>query len=341
MTILEPTHLNPGLLILHGNRLEQLAEALFAWLERNPLGPLEEECFLVQSNGMAEWLKMEIASSQGVCAATKVELPERFLRLAYRAVLGRAAVPPGSALDKLPMTWRLMGLLPRLAAQPGFEPVAGFLGNRDGNGDPGRRLQLAQRLADLFDQYQVYRGDWLHDWAAGRDVLRAAAQGSAARAAAVPAQQRWQPELWRAMLAGLTQTEQLATRPLLHQRFLEALASSPERRALPRRIVLFGTTHIPNQTLEAICALSAHCQVLMAVPNPCRFHWADIIDGRELLHAPRHRQPSRTGRELASVALQDMHAHAHPLLAAWGRQARDFVRQLDVFEQVMLAELIK
>ena len=45
-----------GLLILHGNRLELLAEATFAWLSAHPLGPLEEETFLVQSNGMAEWV---------------------------------------------------------------------------------------------------------------------------------------------------------------------------------------------------------------------------------------------------------------------------------------------
>ena len=118
----------PGLLILHGNRLEQLTEAVLSWVARHPLGPLEEEVFLVQSNGMAEWLKMEIASAHGVCAATRVELPARFIWRAYRAVLGRAVVPTFSPLDKLPLTWRLMKLLPELATQPGFEPVAGFLG---------------------------------------------------------------------------------------------------------------------------------------------------------------------------------------------------------------------
>lgn len=87
-----PQH-KSGLLVLHGNRLELLAEATLAWLAAHPLGPLEEETFLVQSNGMAEWLKMEIAAAQGVCAATRVELPARFIWRAYRAVLGRAAVP--------------------------------------------------------------------------------------------------------------------------------------------------------------------------------------------------------------------------------------------------------
>ena len=322
------SHLRPGLLILHGNRLELLGQAVFSWLAQNPLRPLEEESFIVQSNGMAEWLKMEIASAQGICAATRVELPARFVWRAYRAVLGRSVVPMSSALDKLPMTWRLMGLLPNLVAQPGFEPVAGFLGS----GDPSRRLQLAQRLADLYDQYQVYRSDWLQDWAGGQDLVRAEAGEDSRRAASVSAEQQWQPDLWRATLAGLTEGEQMATRPLLHQRFLESLKSAGEWPQLPRRIVLFGTTHIPHQTLEAICALSAHCQVLMAVPNPCRFHWADTIDGRELLRAPNRRHPSRAGRELAAVSLQDMHTHGHPLLAAWGRQARDFVRQLDAFD---------
>ena len=88
-----PAPVPTGLLILHGNRLELLAETVFEWLARHPLAPLEEETFLVQSNGMAEWLKMELASAHGICAATRVELPARFIWRAYRAVLGRAAVP--------------------------------------------------------------------------------------------------------------------------------------------------------------------------------------------------------------------------------------------------------
>ena len=326
-----------GLLVLHGNRLELLAEAVLTWLARNPLRPLEEEVFLVQSNGMAEWLKMEVAGAFGVCAATRVELPARFIWRAYRAVLGRQAVPRVSPLDKLPLTWRLMDLLPHLSAQPGFEPVAAFLGA----GDAARRLQLAERLADLLDQYQVYRGDWLQDWAQGHDRLRSAQDSSPGAARAVPADQQWQPALWRAVLRTLQADEQGSARPVLQQRFLQALSQATAAQrfpGLPRRVVLFGTTHIPHQTLQAIAALSAHCQVLMAVPNPCRFHWADIIDGRELLRAARRRHPLRPGPDPAQLPMQDLHAHGHPLLAAWGRQGRDFVRQLDAFDDVQAAQ---
>ena len=53
--------ISPGLLILHGNHLELLRSAVFDWMRSHPLGPLEEEIILVQSNGVAEWLKIALA----------------------------------------------------------------------------------------------------------------------------------------------------------------------------------------------------------------------------------------------------------------------------------------
>lgn len=286
------TPATPGLVVLQGHRLELLAEAVFAWLARHPLAPLEAETFLVPSHGMGEWLKIALARHQGICAATRVELPARFFWRAWRAVLGRGAVPAALPLDELPLAWRLMQGLPGWAASdPVFAPVAGFLGDAQ---DPARRLQLAQRLADLFDQYQVYRPDWLDDWAAGHDRLGREP---------VPDDQRWQPALWRALRAGLGPGAEGATRGRLQQRFVQALQQGGPFPALPRRVVLFGTTHLPQTALQALVALGRQVQVLLAVPDPCRGHWVDL-------------------------------AHRHPLLAAWGRQARDFVRALDAIEGV-------
>ena len=326
--------IEPGLLVLHGNRTESLAEAVFEWLRTSPLNPLEEETFLVQSNGVAEWLKMSLASHSGISAATRVELPARFLWRAYRQVLGREAVPPQSPLDKLPLTWRLMQVLPELVTKAGFGPLAGFLQQQ---GDMARRLQLAERLADLYDQYQVYRSDWLAAWAAGQEVLPST--DGVAGGQPIPADQRWQAALWRELLAPLSEADRNATRPQLHRRFIAALESgAPPMSPVSRRVVLFGTTHVPMQTLQALAALSQHSQVLLAIPNPCRFHWADVIQGRVLLRMHRRRHPLRNGRDLAAVSLEEMHAHAHPLLAAWGRQGRDFVRQLDAFDDALVAQ---
>ncbi|MGY0195007.1 exodeoxyribonuclease V subunit gamma [Leptothrix sp. BB-4] len=337
--------ITPGLLVLQGNRLEDLLDVLLDWLARTPLAPLEEEVLLVQSNGIAEWLKMNLAQRRGICAATRVELPARFLWRAYRAQLGRDGAPARSPLDEGPLAWRLMRLLPGLLDDARLAPLAQFLAGpvdepgRGGAPDLSRRLQLARHLADLYDQYQVYRADWLADWADGRDLLRDAA----GIGRELPADQAWQPALWRALVDDVRQRlpgeaearDVLAgIRPAVHRRFVDALADGrPPRRPLPRRIVLFGHSHLPGQTLEALAALASRAQVILAVPNPCRYHWADLIDGRELLRAQHRRQPHRGGVDLGAISLADAHAQGHPLLAGWGRQGRDFLRLLDDFEE--------
>ena len=69
------TSLAPGFVALHGNRSETLLAAVAHWLAQHPLAPLEAETILTQSNGMAEWVKMSLAQTHGICAAVSVQLP--------------------------------------------------------------------------------------------------------------------------------------------------------------------------------------------------------------------------------------------------------------------------
>jgi exodeoxyribonuclease V gamma subunit len=320
-----PSPISPGLLILHGNQMELLRAAVFDWLRNHPLGPLEEEIILVQSNGVAEWLKIALAEELGVCAATRVALPARFLWQAYRGMLGPERVPRRSPFDKDALTWRLMRLLPELLQKEKFEPLRHFLQD----GDPERRLQLAERLSDLYDQYQVYRADWLTDWAEHRDQLRRPGGEP------IPLQpdQCWQAQLWREIHESLPPERRWSGRATIHQQFMHAVEEerTPVER-LPRRVVLFGMSTLPYQTIQAMAGLSRYTQVLLAVPNPCQFYWGDICEGRELLRAAYKRQQAKGGANLAEIPPEQMHAHCHPLLASWGRQGRDFVRMLDEFD---------
>ncbi len=325
--------LAPGFIALHSHRAERLAELLTGWLQARPLAPLETEVVLVQSNGMAEWFKIELARRGGVCAAARVELPSRFLWRTYRQVLGAQQVPAESPLDKLPLSWRLMALLPECLPLPVFEPVRRYAQAAEGALDAAERVwPLASALADLFDQYQIYRPDWLQDWAEGRDVLR-----QVQSEAPLPEDQRWQAELWRRVLATLAPHEREATRPALHARALARLRSGTPASPVARRVSVFGMGHMPWQLLELLSALAGHSQVLLAVPNPCQHHWADILDGREWLQAERRRHAYK-GAPLAQVPLEAMHLHAPALLAAWGRQGRDFIRQLDAFDDLQAAQ---
>ncbi|HQY93720.1 exodeoxyribonuclease V subunit gamma, partial [Caldilinea sp.] len=110
------------------------------------------------------------------------------------------AVPRDSPLDKMPLTWRLMQVLPGLLALPEFAPVQGYLRPQE----PDRWIQLAARLADLLDQYQNYRTDWLQLWMQGRhELIRADGTHEP-----LPADQRWQAMLWPAVVQTLDERQQ-------------------------------------------------------------------------------------------------------------------------------------
>ncbi|MGR9052925.1 MAG: exodeoxyribonuclease V subunit gamma [Gammaproteobacteria bacterium] len=324
-------HSNPaldnGVAVIHANKLEQLRDVAEYWLQQHPLAPLENEVFLVQSNGMGQWLKQSLAqnSSLGIAAAMSMQLPSMFVWSAYRAVLGEA-IPEHQALAKAPLLWRLYRLLPALTARPGFEALAVFLAD---DRNRRKRHQLAEQLADIFDQYQVYRSDWLADWVEGRDGLRDA-RGDMQP---LPETQRWQAELWRALTADLgDEAAACASRAEVHRRFMAHVGSLEQRPAgMPRRIMLFGLSSLPQQSLEVLAKLGKFCQIVLFVQNPCRHYWADIIEDKELLQAERRRQSYKKGT--AALSAEELHLHAPPLLAAWGKQGRDYIRLLDRFDE--------
>tara|TARA_R110000822_G_scaffold78578_7_gene188179 strand:- start:13865 stop:17374 length:3510 start_codon:yes stop_codon:yes gene_type:complete len=325
--------LTPGLMIIHGNRLEALRELVVSWTREYPLHPLENEVVLVQSNGIAQWLKLALAADPqpegggcGIAAALDVQLPARFLWQTYRTVLGREAVPEQSPLDKQPLTWRLMRLLPGLLDQPAFEPLQRFLAD---DADCRKRYQLAERLADLFDQYQVYRADWLNEWAQGRDRIRLARDG----VRDLGGEECWQPALWRAVIADVGNDRLSDSRAGIHPRFVDQLLAMDSRpKGLPRRVIVFGISSLPAQTLEALAAIGRFSQVLLCVLNPCQYHWGDIVADQDLL---RHQYRRQQRRPNSPVQLDDstLHQHAHPLLAAWGKQGRDYINLLDSHDE--------
>src|SRR5690554_3277225 len=324
-----PSELSPGLMLVHGNRAEALRDVLVAWMRHQPLAPLEDEVVLVQSNGIAQWLRLALADEReggcGIAAAMRFDLPSRFLWRAYRAVLGRDAVPEISPFDESRLVWRLMRLLPGLLADPAYLPLARFLVD---DTDARKRFQLARRLADLFDQYQVYRADWLAAWAAGEDTIC----DPRGRATLLPDDQRWQAALWRALrtdllAAGVAET---GGRAVVHEAFMEAAGRADRTRpaGVPRRLLVFGLSSLPRQSLEVLAALSRWSQVLMCIHNPCEHYWADIVPDKDLLRTAHRRQQRRLGSP--PVLTEDLvWSHAHPLLAAWGKQGRDFIGLLD------------
>jgi exodeoxyribonuclease V gamma subunit len=353
-----------GFMVLHSNQLEGLRELAVQFIRNHPLPVLAPEVLLVQSNGMKHWLELALAKDLGICAATQVELPSAKLWQIYRAVLGPSHVPAHMPLDKSPLVWRIMRRLPDLLAQPSFAPLANYLGNEAPNSENSgadrgkgaamnrRAYQLAAQLADVLDGYQNYRADWLEDWANGLDQLRTQTH----TATPLPTAQSWQPALWRDLLDDLAADAEVkaelqhsySSRAKVHEAFMAKMASLPEGQrpaGVPHRIMVFGVTSLPMQTVQALAALGRVCQVLMLVQNPCQHYWGHVVESRvpliKLSKLAKQRQSHKAGLplpqddgSLSESNQYKLHTDTHPLLAAWGKHGRDYLHLLDDFDDV-------
>ncbi|MDO8910109.1 MAG: exodeoxyribonuclease V subunit gamma [Pseudohongiella sp.] len=350
--------IQPGFMVLQSNRLENLRRVTVEWLRRYPLQPLENEILLVQSNGISQWLKLALAADIntpdpmdagcGIAAAMDISLPGRFHWRAYRAVLGD--LPETSPFDKPLLSWRLLRLLPSLLDDAEFAALKHFLADDKGQ---RKQFQLAQRLADLLDQYQIYRADWLNDWAAEINKLTRHNQR-----ADLPEEQSWQAALWRRLLQDIPEEARSSGRAQIHQQFLDAcqnLDAENRPKDLPRRVVVFGLSSLPGQTLEVLAAISRCTQVVLCVHNPSMHYWGDIVDPQQslsLFRKPYKRQPARSdfpalNAGASAAQLDELFIRGNPLLAAWGKQGRDYIRLLDehdersAYESLFQSEHIK
>lgn len=328
----QASQLQPGLVIVHGNRMEDLKEVMLSWLQSHPLAPLTPEVILVQSNGMKQWLVQSMAQHFGVSAGVELSLPSEFLWRAYRQVLGNQQVPKQMAFDKAPLTWRIYRLLENLLDDDSdvYRPLKHYLAVSEQLFE--RRYQLAAQIADLYDQYQTYRADWIADWSAG--LNRMVNQ----RGESVPLnEQTWQAALWRALQADIEAWGQNQTsRASVHAQFMQKMRESPSlsHLTLPARIVVFGVSSLPQQTLEALSIMGQVSQVLLFVNNPCQYYWGDVQDARywrrnQLVKAHRH----AIKQGLPLTPLQEDYASFHPLLAAWGKQGKDYLQLLNDIDE--------
>ncbi|MDX7642106.1 exodeoxyribonuclease V subunit gamma [Aeromonas caviae] len=301
--------------LYHSNQLDLLKELLVSRIRQAPLShPFDREQILVQSPGMAQWLKLELAKAFGIAANIDFPLPASFIWEMFTRVL--ADVPRQSPYNKGAMSWHLMTILPTLLGRPAFAPLAAYLGGSDGAAPGQVRLwQLCQKVADLFDQYLVYRPDWIARWEEGEGLSQELAGVSG---------QDWQPELWRELVARtLALSPSGYHRANLYEAFIHELERTrdlPGR--LPQRVFVFGISALPPRYVEALLALGSRpeVEVHLFVTNPCRYYWGDLLDRKTLARLENKLKPG--------TDLETLQGPANPLLASMGKLGRDYLHQL-------------
>ncbi|HIA4284301.1 TPA: exodeoxyribonuclease V subunit gamma [Escherichia coli] len=332
--------------VYHSNRLDVLEALMEFIVERERLDdPFEPEMILVQSTGMAQWLQMTLSQKFGIAANIDFPLPASFIWDMFVRVLPE--IPKESAFNKQSMSWKLMTLLPQLLEREDFTLLRHYLTD---DSDKRKLFQLSSKAADLFDQYLVYRPDWLAQWETGHLVE---GLGEA---------QAWQAPLWKALVE---YTDELGQprwhRANLYQRFIETLESATTcPPGLPSRVFICGISALPPVYLQALQALGKHIEIHLLFTNPCRYYWGDIKDPaylaklltRQRRHSfedrelPLFRDSENAGQLFNSDGEQDV---GNPLLASWGKLGRDYIyllsdlessQELDAFVDVMPDNLL-
>ncbi len=293
--------------IYHSNDLDVLCGMLQAIMKQQPPSLFEREAILVQSQGMAHWLKLNIAEGLGVAAQIDFPLPFSFVWQVFNQL--RPDLPQRSHFDKPYMSWQLMRLLPELvagAAADSQHPCAAIAHYLDDDPQGIKCFQLAETIADVFDQYLVYRPDWLINWEANIDTIDDADVTL----------QPWQPVVWRALVEDAKSLGHcLDHRARLMDQLAELVSRYPQRlQQLPKRLFVFGIAALPGSYWQVLNAISSEIEVHFFLLNPCRNFWGDIVDDRRRAWILQ-RQPE------AATYLE----RGNPLLASWGRLGRDFL----------------
>jgi exodeoxyribonuclease V gamma subunit len=297
------------LTIHRAERADGLAAALGDLLIAPLEDPLAPEVVAVPTRGVERWLSQTLSArlgagpggGDGVCANVDFPFPARLVggAVADAAGVDREADP------WLPerTVWPLLALVDGLLAEPWLGPLAAHLGGPGDGADPARRARrfaAVRHAADLFDRYAVHRPAMVRAWAGGADV-----DGSGAP---LPEDARWQPELWRRLRARLdlpSPAERL-------EAACDRLRTNPALAALPARLSLFGLTRLPASYLDVLTALAAGREVHLFLLHPSIELWRRVA-----------REAARRPASLRRAEDRTAEVPANPLLASWGRDARE------------------
>ncbi|WP_428036413.1 exodeoxyribonuclease V subunit gamma [Amphritea sp.] len=298
--------------IYHSNKLDLQKDLLVQLISNHPLtDPFQPETILVQSPGMAQWLKLELAEKLQIAANMDFPLPASFLWRSFTTVL--QDVPLRSAFTKEALTWGVMELLPQQLNMAEFAPLQRYLKQDEGQ---YKLYQLCGKVADIFDQYLVYRPDWIARWESGDDLPE------------ITRTQPWQPILWRTLqqhILGLGLSHW--HRGNMFNGFVDALnAGQFDLSQLPARLFVFGISALPQNFVEALQALGQRIDVHLMVCNPCQYYWGDIVDPKYLARLNQH-WLSKPGMSIDTLSEQ-YHSHGNPILSSMGKLGRDYLHQI-------------
>ncbi len=295
------------------NKLEHLSYLLSSLLKHQgisdgPVSLFRPQTILVESPGMQHWLNMALAEEHTVAMNLSFPLPVRFMWDTARQILGEHRVPKQSAYRREVLVWRIDAIIrsDAFSASAEAKTVNRYWRDIDNEDEASlQRLQLATALADVYEQYLLFRPQWLFAWENGES----AETGSDDEA--------WQASIWRMLVA-----EEADHPARLHADAVEALCNGEAVNTLPDNIIVFAINTMAPQLIQFLDALGRHIDIHVFHLNPSVNYWGDVKSNKE---------QARLLREEGLTQWQESRQD-NPLLGNLGQQGRDLFNLLTPLE---------
>ncbi len=280
---------------------DALVDLVVDHLADPPDDPFAPELIAVPTRGIERWLTQQIASGlaargagDGIAANIEFPSPWRLVREVLLAVPELA--PSVDAWQGPGLVAHVLVAIDAHAAEPWLRMVERYLATVDGTPGPNR-ITAATKIARLFSAYARRRPEMIRSWAAGEDVGPDGGATSAGDA--------WQPRLWRAVRSrvGVPALAELLPAGL------DPLRTGAIELDLPPRLAVYGLTATDPLDLQVLAALGEQRDVDLYVLHPSPGLWEAVVGS----------PPGDVGRDNDPIA----GLAEHPLLASWGRDARE------------------
>ncbi len=317
--------------IYYSDRIEDLANHLKERLLRDRTGadPFVFPQVVVPNTNIAKWLQIRIFSKERMlCAGIRFPFMEQRL-----TDLMAANLPEGAPFSLLPdhayANAIMAALLAPRDAQPEFDALAPLRDYVSGAGESGGAAsgglairtqrqarmgwQLAVKMADLMDEYEVRRPEIVENWLRG---LPADGGGQTETSRIELAEAALARCLWGRGGAFPPDGEQLSLRQL-YDRVSGAPPKGPSQ-----TIYFFGHSTLSLLQVKILAWLARTHEVVFYHNNVCLEYWGDIETKDERIR--------RLGK--AHAAAEDISVE-NPLLQQWGVAGRETMRLLVELEE--------
>lgn len=233
--------------------LTKLAEHFSNHFEFEKGNPLQPSWIIVQNNEIKEWLSLQFAHHNEIAGNFRFIYPSEFMWVLFR--IRNTNIP-----DVLPGDLNAMvcGIFELLSSKPEWmEALNGI--NIDLN-SPKTVFHFSNQLADLFDQYQVYRPEMMEKWLEGRFTT-------------ANKDEVWQAEIWKQLNNKWQNSDQTAELPRRSEAHAEILKWIDDGNVqlqdkLPQNIYVFGLSHASAPFSEIITKLSEITNVHYYLTTP-------------------------------------------------------------------------